>query len=46
MKKSLSVLLFSVILGWAGATVLEGGLTAVEKAVSAQADALKKAGVQ
>jgi hypothetical protein len=46
MKAILSYIATARVLGWAGATLLEGGAKSIEKSASAQAEAFKRAGLQ
>jgi hypothetical protein len=46
MKVVLSYIAAALVLGWAGATLLEGGVKSIEKSASAQAEAFKRAGLQ
>lgn len=46
MKAILSYIATALVLGWAGATLLEGGAKSIEKTASAQAEAFKRAGLQ
>ncbi len=45
MKVVLSYIAAALVLGWAGATLLEGGVRSLDKAASAQAEAFKRAGL-
>jgi hypothetical protein len=46
MKTLMSYILAAVVFGWTGASLLESGVKSIELKASAQAEALKRAGLQ